>query len=158
MQNQTDISIPKPDILKLSLWIQERIWCSTLLYGNDWKMVPIPWHRRSCRFFFKYFKFTRTHNSTIQKQKILKYNAGALLNDLSKAFDCINYQLIIAKQKAYGFDTDVLKFIYSNLRRNKLNSPYSSFAEYLSAVSQGSILGPLLFNAYICDLVMVLMI
>ena len=83
-------------------------------------------------------------------------HAGALLTDLSKAFDCIDHELLIAKLHAYGFDNDALKFIYSYLKgrkqRTKINSSYSSFAEILFGVPQGSILGPLLFNAYICDL------
>ena len=83
-------------------------------------------------------------------------HAGALLTDLSKAFDCIDHELLIAKLHAYGFDTDALKFIYSYLKgrkqRTKINSSYSSFPEILFGVPQGSILGPLLFNAYICDL------
>ena len=83
-------------------------------------------------------------------------HAGALLTDVSKAFDCIDHELLIAKLHAYGFDTDALKFIYSYLKgrkqRTKINSSYSSFAEILFGVPQGSILGPLLFNAYICDL------
>ena len=83
-------------------------------------------------------------------------HAGTLLTDLSKAFDCIDHELLIAKLHAYGFDNDALKFIYSYLKgrkqRTKINSSYSSFAEILFGVPQGSILGPLLFNAYICDL------
>ena len=82
-------------------------------------------------------------------------HAGALLTDLSKAFDCIDHELLIAKLHAYGFDTDALKFIYSYLngrkQRTKINSSYSSFAEILFGIPQRSIIGPLLFNAYICD-------
>ena len=83
-------------------------------------------------------------------------HAGALLTDLSKAFDCIDHELLIAKLHAHGFDNDALKFIYSYLKGRKqmteINYSYSSFAENLFGVPQGSILGPLLFNAYICDL------
>ena len=46
-------------------------------------------------------------------------HAGALLTDLSKAFDCIDHELLIAKLHAYGFDSDVLKFIYSYLKGRK---------------------------------------
>ena len=82
--------------------------------------------------------------------------AGALLTDLSKAFDCIDHGLLIAKLYAYGFDKNSLYFINSYLKgrkqRTKINSSYSAFAEILFGVPQGSILGPLLFNIYICDL------
>ena len=82
--------------------------------------------------------------------------AGTFLTDLSKAFDCIDHELLIAKLHAYGFDTDALKCIYSNLKgrkqRTKINSSYSFFANILFGVPQGSILVPLLFNGYICDL------
>ena len=83
-------------------------------------------------------------------------HAGALLTDLSKAFDWIDHELLIAKLLAYGFDNNVLNFIYSYLKgrkqRTKINSSYSSFAEILFGVPQGSILGPLVFKASICDL------
>ena len=37
---------------------------------------------------------------------------GALLTDLSTAFDCIPHDLIIAKLEAYGFQTDALNLVY----------------------------------------------
>ena len=54
----------------------------------------------------------------IEKWRIflgIEGHAGALLPDLSKAFDCMVHELLIAKLHAYGFDTDALKFIYSYL-------------------------------------------
>ena len=81
---------------------------------------------------------------------------GALLTDLSKAFDCIPHDLIIAKLEAYGFQIDALRLVYDYLsnrkQRVKLNETFSSWKDLEYGVPQGSILGPLLFNIHLCDL------
>ena len=41
---------------------------------------------------------------------------GAILTDLSKAFDCLSHELLIAKLEAYGFDKSALKLVYDYLR------------------------------------------
>ena len=40
---------------------------------------------------------------------------GGVLMDLSKAFDCIPYDLLIAKLDSYGLDRNLLKYINSYL-------------------------------------------
>ena len=82
--------------------------------------------------------------------------SGAILTDLSKAFDYILHDLLIAKLAAYGFDYQFLKimesFLSNRQQRTKSNSAFSHYSEIIYGVPQGSILGPLLFNIYICDI------
>ena len=68
-------------------------------------------------------------------------SCGALLICLSKAFDCIVHDLLLAKRRTYGFDYNSLKLINSFLSdgkfKTKIGSSYSLYLDLLVGVPQG---------------------
>ena len=76
--------------------------------------------------------------------------------DLSKAYDCLPHDLIIAKLEVYGLDTNSLRFIFdclsSRRQRPKIGCSYSTWSKVLCGIPQGSILAPLIFNIFINDI------
>ena len=95
--------------------------------------------------------------SAVDNKKVF----GALLTDLSKTFDCLSHDLLIAKLNAYGFSMAALRLIQNYLsnrkqRTKKINTEYSSWKQILFRIPQDSILGPLLFSIFLCDLFLIM--
>ena len=83
-------------------------------------------------------------------------HVAAMLMDLSKAFDSLPHELIIAKFKAYGMKEEGCAFVWAYLskrkQRVKLSGCASDWMELLKGVPQVSILGPIFFNIFMNDI------
>jgi hypothetical protein len=86
----------------------------------------------------------------------LDKNVAAILMDLSKAFDCLPHDILLCKLSAYGLSPNSVKLLQNYLtgrkQQIKLQGVLSSWADIQKGVSQGSIIGPLLFNIFINDI------
>ena len=82
---------------------------------------------------------------------------GAIYLDLSKAFDTLNFNILINKLKFYGITGTPLKLLENYLRNRHqfvaFKNINSDLQEIRTGIPQGSILGPLFFSIYINDLI-----
>ena len=78
------------------------------------------------------------------------------MTDLSKALNCLDHELLIAKLNAYGSTRSALLFVHgyldSRIQRVKVKGSFSMWTKTFLGVPQGSGFGPLLFNIYLNDL------
>ena len=81
----------------------------------------------------------------------------ALFLDLSKAFDTLNFKILLDKLTYYGISTKCLTWFNSYLANRKqyvqMENIKSDKMTILTGVPQGSVLGPLLFIIYTNDII-----
>ena len=110
--------------------------------------------------------FRKNHNAQYSLLKMIENwkkqldngeKVGVIFMDLSKAFDTINHSLLLSKLKAYGFSNQALRLLQSYLcnrfQRSIINGFFSSQNEMITRVPQGLILGPLLFNIFLNEII-----
>lgn len=76
--------------------------------------------------------------------------------DFSKAFDKVDHTILLKKLESFGISGRILKWIESFLKNRKqvvvVDGSTSEYADILSGVPQGSVLGPLLFIIMVGDI------
>ena len=78
---------------------------------------------KNCHGFQEVTTFFKSHARKMEKKAWDKEeNMSAIFMDLSKAFDSINHDLLLAKLKGYGFSKQALSFMCSYLKKQATKS------------------------------------
>lgn len=121
----------------------------------DWNVLP-PFQ----------FGFREGHSTVDQMVKFSEFlnlnfenhnQTAALFLDFKQAFDRVWHDGLIYKMKKLQFPQYLIGIIASFLKERsfsvKLEENYSTIRPVLASVPQGSVLGPILFNLYVSDIV-----
>ena len=91
-----------------------------------------------------------------QAERYSGYYVGTSLMNFFKTYDCLSHDLLTAKLEVYRLDVRSLNFPldFLSLRkhRTKVGFSYSKWSEIFRGIQQGLILGPLLLNIFINDI------
>ena len=139
--------------------------CFSKIFENVMKGKLVPFIESHLSIFLSAYRSSYSSQYVLirlieeRRQKLdSNHFVGAVLMDLSKAFDCIRYNLLFAKLSVYGLSDEAFAYIFSYLSARKqsvkISNCYSIFQPILSGVPMGSILGPILFDFFVNDFIL----
>lgn len=140
-------------ILNVMSKIFEKIICDKISF-NIKKCIPIEQHG----FMQRRSTVTNLGVFTDYILKVMdeKDQVDVIYTDFEKAFDRVDHVILLRKLDVLGIHGNLLRWFSSYVKNRmqavKMGSARSNFLNISSGVPQGSILGPLLYNAYLFDI------